>query len=193
MKFDISVTDAVHLERTKARFAYWGIHYHIVTVSRTKNFVHRQVNVTSLPPSIVERCRIDPRLLIELLRKESWKQDEHDHQNTHEPSLRHQKSKYGVASAAHWFSRFHGCPEGILDMINSRACRSSIMFNDPLSNEECTELVRRLSNCAFPFQCAHGRPSMVPLVDLGGNFGFAAQERKGIDSFGKVFKSWNAK
>lgn len=46
------------------------------------------------------------------------------------------------------------------------------MFNDLLSNEECVELISRLSQCAFPFQCAHGRPSMAPLVDLGaGGFG----------------------
>ena len=41
------------------------------------------------------------------------------------------------------------------------------MFNDVLSKEECEALVQRLATCAFPFQCAHGRPSMVPLVNLG--------------------------
>ena len=41
------------------------------------------------------------------------------------------------------------------------------MFNDPLTLEQCEYLVKRLTDCAFPFQCAHGRPSMVPLVDLG--------------------------
>lgn len=42
------------------------------------------------------------------------------------------------------------------------------MFNDVLSTKECRKLVDRLAGCAFPFQCAHGRPSMVPLVDIGG-------------------------
>ena len=41
------------------------------------------------------------------------------------------------------------------------------MFNDVLTATECHSLVSRLSRCLFPFQCAHGRPSMVPLVDLG--------------------------
>lgn len=41
------------------------------------------------------------------------------------------------------------------------------MFNDPLTVDECSQLLKRLVRCAFPFQCAHGRPSMVPLVDLG--------------------------
>jgi DNA mismatch repair protein MLH3 len=41
------------------------------------------------------------------------------------------------------------------------------MFNDPLTTEQCSDLVQRLAACAFPFQCAHARPSMVPLVHLG--------------------------
>ena len=42
------------------------------------------------------------------------------------------------------------------------------MFNDELSIDDCKALVRNLAGCVFPFMCAHGRPSMVPLVDLGG-------------------------
>lgn len=41
------------------------------------------------------------------------------------------------------------------------------MFNDPLTVEQCEELMERLSHTAVPFRCAHGRPSIVPLVDLG--------------------------
>lgn len=41
------------------------------------------------------------------------------------------------------------------------------MFNDPLTVQQCSDLVRRLAACVFPFQCAHGRPSMIPLVHLG--------------------------
>ena len=40
------------------------------------------------------------------------------------------------------------------------------MFNDVLSNAQCKALVSRLAECAFPFQCAHGRPSMIPLLSL---------------------------
>jgi DNA mismatch repair protein MLH3 len=43
------------------------------------------------------------------------------------------------------------------------------MFNDPLTVEQCSGLVRQLAACVFPFQCAHGRPSMVPVVHLGEN------------------------
>ena len=57
-------------------------------------------------------------------------------------------------------------------MLNSRACRSAIMFNDSLSLEECETLVDKLARTRFPFICAHGRPSMVPLVETGGLGGY---------------------
>ena len=71
----------------------------------------------------------------------------------------------------HWLSKVSDCPKGVLEMLNSRACRSAIMFNDWLSLDQCRDLVRSLARCSFPFQCAHGRPSMVPLVDLGTTHG----------------------
>lgn len=40
------------------------------------------------------------------------------------------------------------------------------MFNDELSVDQCRDLVQQLSLCTFPFQCAHGRPSIVPLTIL---------------------------
>ncbi|RYC54065.1 hypothetical protein CHU98_g12143 [Xylaria longipes] len=186
LNFDISARDAAQLERTVTYFSRWGIHYHI---AQTGNVGHRQVEVTKLPPSIAERCRLEPRLLIELLRKETWKADEHNHRDT---SVAEPSTQDGEAATSHWIAKFHGCPEGILDMINSRACRSSIMFNDPLSHEECENLLKKLADCAFPFQCAHGRPSMVPLVDLGDDMTCTPSESKPTDSFRKAFKTWTA-
>jgi hypothetical protein len=43
------------------------------------------------------------------------------------------------------------------------------MFNDVLSLRECEELMAGLARCAFPFMCAHGRVSMVPIGTLGGD------------------------
>lgn len=40
------------------------------------------------------------------------------------------------------------------------------MFNDKLSLQECQALIDGLAQCDFPFQCAHGRPSMVPILDV---------------------------
>lgn len=71
------------------------------------------------------------------------------------------------------------------------------MFNDPLTLEECSDLLNRLVRCAFPFQCAHGRPSMVPIVDLGngmaqlGNLGDGGSVEDRGEGFGLAFKKWN--
>lgn len=40
------------------------------------------------------------------------------------------------------------------------------MFNDVLDQAQYRDLVRRLAQCDFPFQCAHGRPSLTVLTEL---------------------------
>uniref|UniRef100_A0A3Q0RIT8 WW domain-containing protein n=1 Tax=Amphilophus citrinellus TaxID=61819 RepID=A0A3Q0RIT8_AMPCI len=57
-------------------------------------------------------------------------------------------------------------PLTVLKVLASLACHGAIKFNDPLSRDECYSLVASLSACQLPFQCAHGRPSIVPLVDV---------------------------
>jgi hypothetical protein len=42
----------------------------------------------------------------------------------------------------------------------------AVKFGDPLYPEECEVLLKNLSECQVPFQCAHGRPALVPIVDL---------------------------
>ncbi|KAI0518373.1 hypothetical protein F5B22DRAFT_600961 [Xylaria bambusicola] len=189
IKFDISVRDAIQLESMVSHFTHWGIHYYVMLAPPTGNTNQRQLEVTRLPLSIAERCRLEPRLLIELLRKEAWKLDSPAH---HSMATRNSSSQENEAETLNWITQLHGCPQGVLDMINSRACRSSIMFNDALSLEECTDLVRRLADCAFPFQCAHGRPSMVPLVDIGNDAAYT-HETTSSNCFGKAFKGWKEK
>ncbi|XP_034050840.1 DNA mismatch repair protein Mlh3-like isoform X2 [Thalassophryne amazonica] len=57
-------------------------------------------------------------------------------------------------------------PLTVLKVLASLACHGAIKFNDSLSRDECCSLVASLSACQLPFQCAHGRPSIVPLVDI---------------------------
>mmetsp|Transcript_68047 Transcript_68047/g.188323 ORF Transcript_68047/g.188323 Transcript_68047/m.188323 type:complete len:841 (-) Transcript_68047:314-2836(-) len=56
-------------------------------------------------------------------------------------------------------------PKIVQYVLNSKACRSAIMFGDTLSHEQCSVLLTDLSRCQLPFQCAHGRPSAVVLLD----------------------------
>jgi len=61
------------------------------------------------------------------------------------------------------------------------------MFNDLLNRDECTLLVRSLARCRFPFQCAHGRKSVVAVVGLGGGGG-GMKEMEERESMGFVDK-----
>eukprot|EP00039_Didymoeca_costata_P033042 m.40449 g.40449 ORF g.40449 m.40449 type:complete len:787 (+) comp9664_c0_seq2:124-2484(+) len=58
-------------------------------------------------------------------------------------------------------------PRVIMDVLATNACHGAIKFGDPLTLEECKELIQDLALCDCPFQCAHGRPTVVPLTDLG--------------------------
>ncbi|XP_074146101.1 DNA mismatch repair protein Mlh3 isoform X2 [Sminthopsis crassicaudata] len=57
-------------------------------------------------------------------------------------------------------------PLTIQKLLASQACHGAIKFNDSLSLEESCRLIEALSWCQLPFQCAHGRPSMLPLADI---------------------------
>ncbi|XP_042548567.1 DNA mismatch repair protein Mlh3 isoform X4 [Dipodomys spectabilis] len=57
-------------------------------------------------------------------------------------------------------------PLTVQKVLASQACHGAIKFNDALSLEESFRLIEALSSCQLPFQCAHGRPSMLPLADL---------------------------
>jgi DNA mismatch repair protein MLH3 len=162
--FEISSREHQLFQIHRHHFSSWGILFDLKSgdtkskKATTQVSIHR-IEVRSLPSSITERCKTEPRLLINLLRTELWKCAESPPQSPLSPyTFKQQKS---------WIHRIHNCPQGLLDILNSRACRSAIMFNDVLTLEQCETLVTKLANCVFPFQCAHGRPSLVPLVDLG--------------------------
>ncbi len=78
-------------------------------------------------------------------------------------------------------------PPAFLKILHSKACRSAIMFGDALAPDQRNALIgkfcffspfatagsltaecvpERLSKCRFPFNCAHGRPTMTPLLEL---------------------------
>jgi DNA mismatch repair protein MLH3 len=116
LRFDVSAQEAGFLSRLKSHFAYWGIVYEVLQDPLEKGVSSKTAEVRALPPSIAERCRLEPKLLIDLLRKEIWKQD----------WVREPKGALDTAAQHDWIARFHGCPEGIMDLISSRACRSKL-------------------------------------------------------------------
>ncbi|KAJ5179732.1 hypothetical protein N7492_002942 [Penicillium capsulatum] len=171
--FNVSSTEASLFRKYMDFFKGWGIHYYGSSQSADEG----TISIQALPTLIVERCRLEPNLVVDLLRREIWTNEE---ENTKARSVDRKRTLGGrvpdqqddsissrTGGPSHsWVQKMSGCPQGIFDLLNSRACRGAIMFNDPLSVDECTALVTRLGRCAFPFQCAHGRPSMVPILDL---------------------------
>ncbi|GER51106.1 MutL DNA mismatch repair protein [Striga asiatica] len=57
-------------------------------------------------------------------------------------------------------------PPSVHRVLNNKACRGAIMFGDSLLPSECSLLVDELKRTSLCFQCAHGRPTTVPLVNL---------------------------
>ncbi|KAL4978119.1 hypothetical protein BDW66DRAFT_131036 [Aspergillus desertorum] len=163
-------------------FQSWGIEYVVEHTARTDM---ASITVSALPTLIAERCRAEPERLLGILRCEIWKRTE---------GRPHMSVIGRVEYGEDWNRQMAGCPQGILDMLNSRACRTAIMFNDVLSVDECRNLVSRLASCVFPFQCAHGRLSMVPLVEYRGSDGGtedAGEDEAGV-GFTEAFKQWQS-
>lgn len=71
-----------------------------------------------------------------------------------------------LANAGETYQHSQIRPPVITRLLHSRACRSAIMFGDHLSLGQCRDLIEDLKNCQLPFQCAHGRPSVVPLAEI---------------------------
>ncbi|MDI9540717.1 MAG: DNA mismatch repair endonuclease MutL [Bacillota bacterium] len=51
------------------------------------------------------------------------------------------------------------------EKIASLACHSSVRFNQYLSIEESKTLLERISKCKQPFNCPHGRPTMIVISE----------------------------
>lgn len=68
-----------------------------------------------------------------------------------------------------WLKYVSHMPEVYKETIKSKACRSSLMFGEQLSNSQVADLVQRLQQCYQPFECAHGRPSLYPICSISGS------------------------
>jgi DNA mismatch repair protein MLH3 len=193
IKFTISQHEQLHFTTHAERFAFWGILFDVETTNIPESLgasreTQDLLSVIALPPSISERCIMNTELLISLLRSTVWRYASNSNLPSHPSMTRDTKPP-------DWVGRLATCPEGLVDMINSRACRSAIMFNDELDLHQCRKLIRNLAGCVFPFMCAHGRPTLVPLVEIGkaGHRNLPAE----LDSHAKTgnflrdWKEWN--
>lgn len=131
VQFELSSQDKSLLSQFQQYFAYWGICYEVEAAAlsdKDKNRVRgtkTKTSVRSLPPAILERCRADPRLLAGLIRKEAWRLKDED-KLARPPKLRLVSPKDCEGDVPVWVSLFHACPPGVVELINSRSCRSKV-------------------------------------------------------------------
>ncbi|CAM9452265.1 unnamed protein product [Chrysoparadoxa australica] len=59
-------------------------------------------------------------------------------------------------------------PPLVQHILQYKACHGAIRFGQVLSHQACCDLITKLSRCRFPFNCAHGRISIVPLCSMEG-------------------------
>ncbi|NXI49091.1 MLH3 protein, partial [Chloroceryle aenea] len=81
-------------------------------------------------------------------------------------------------------------PLTFLKVLASQACHGAIKFNEHLTLEESCRLIEALSSCQLPFQCAHGRPSMMPLADID-HLQQEKQPRPDLARLRKMARAWH--
>lgn len=192
--FEVTSAESDLLSTHAPLFARFGILYDLRADLGSKS--HHTLVARALPPAIAERCKLFPKLLIDLLRSEIWSRVD---SGKTLPAIRSDVPR----SEQGWIERIGSCPKALLDMVDSRACRSAVMFNDVLSFRECEELMAKLAKCAFSFMCAHGRVSMVPIGIVGGDGESVFDDRHGKLGLSKVvadetpfseaFKGWKTR
>ncbi|KAL3934045.1 MAG: hypothetical protein SGPRY_000001 [Prymnesium sp.] len=78
---------------------------------------------------------------------------------------------HGMLEYLKALQRVGGCstqpPPAVMRILASKACRRAIMFGDTISLERCQDILNNLAECDLPFQCAHGRPTIAPLMRMG--------------------------
>ena len=112
LEYEISRRECEILAQYRQYFELWGIMVHVGVNGKQPS---GRLTVTGLPPSILERCKTEPRLLIEMVRKEIWRLEEDG------PARTQQRE---ASAEVPWAVNFHGCPPWILQLLQSRSCRS---------------------------------------------------------------------
>ncbi|KAF1835096.1 DNA mismatch repair protein [Decorospora gaudefroyi] len=207
-QFSISGQEPIHFFTHAPRFAAWGVLFDILVSTPTSTSSSSSsstalasirdqhiLSVTALPPAISSRCTADPKILISFLRSAVWTYVQHKPLPLPcaTPTSCPSPSSSADGDSVAWVRHLATCPPGLGDLVNSRACRSAIMFNDVLDRKACEVLVARLAKCVFPFMCAHGRPSMVPLVHLRGGLAGVPEEvemKEEEAGFVQAWKRW---
>lgn len=135
----VSREEARELDISKPDFERWGfkIRFDDCSPPQLTNLPdYVQVWIESVPKVVGQRLVGDPKLLQELVRGYLTQL-----RNT-PPSHRREEADKEGRGVGNWFEKVRDCPDGLIELINSKACRGAIMFNDRKSSYLLLCLVR---------------------------------------------------
>lgn len=107
-----------------------------------------------------------PNFLVEELGYGNWDSFAMILQHLHDLDEFVKMSDTSCLSPSNWFLFINHLPRFFMEAINAKACRAAIKFGDALTLKEMSYMVEAMAKCKLPFQCAHGRPSIVPLATI---------------------------
>ncbi|GAA5926595.1 hypothetical protein JCM3775_001061 [Rhodotorula graminis] len=141
---------------------------------------YRQVELTAVPTAVALRLLSprEPHLAQELVRAFVAQLDEDGPAPSAATAAPSTGGVGGGEGGGSWVAMLRHAPRVLKDLLDSKACRGAVMFNDALTPAQSSALLAQLAETLFPGQCAHARPSMVPVVRLSAR---AAKEARARD------------
>ncbi|KAI5305671.1 DNA mismatch repair protein, partial [Ascosphaera atra] len=123
--FTVSANEAQLFKRYAGYFRSWGCHY-AITARQKPTSTSGTITVLKVPTAIAERCRLEPRIVIDMLRREIWSQADQNAGYTLDRDVKTQtrpgeasqslssssESEAGNASLS-WTDHISSCPRGI--------------------------------------------------------------------------------
>ena len=151
--FELSLTfpqDQCLLRSFQDAFAKIGVRFAIQNETALDETMYVSILITELPTIFVKSTNPMSCETETFLESSTLKAMFYEHINTYK------KSSFTVSVI----------PPAINNVLCSFACHGAIRFGDALTLAECKSIIGSLARCKLPFQCAHGRPSIAPLLDL---------------------------
>ncbi|XP_039282697.1 DNA mismatch repair protein Mlh3 [Nilaparvata lugens] len=129
------------IEEFIAKFEFIGLKFKILNNTLT---------VTSVPKCLLKRAEKESSLQCKELLEQGIK------------NLLHEQIETLLKTGGVVQSK----PVTLTSIIAYEACRGAIKFGDAISLTTAQCLLKKLSQCRAPYQCAHGRPVLAPIIEL---------------------------
>ena len=138
------------IEHYRKEFNDIGLYFTQIKPNKVSTSTMRKFLISSVPNVFVNVCDIEPEVKGSVVNTTFIKE------------FMQEQIKFMRTTSGHC----NMASTTIFKVLASYACHGAIKFGDKLSMETCRNIISELSKCNLPFQCAHGRPSIAPLLNL---------------------------